>query len=64
MAYRRKTRKSYSSSKSYSPRKKASSRRSPQTVKLVIEHRQASPISRPDLQGLSLVEKPSKKARM
>lgn len=67
MPYRRKS----SSRKSYSrpsyrkaPARRKTATRSPQTVKLVIEHRQASPVSRPDLQGLSLVERPSKKAKL
>jgi len=32
-------------------------------MKLVIEHVSASPVARPDLQGLSIVEKPKGRAK-
>lgn len=35
-----------------------------QAIKLVIETRPASAVARPDLQGMALVEKPSKKAKL
>lgn len=66
MAYksrkRSSTRSSYSRRSSRSASKSRKSvRRSPQTVKIVIEHVGASPVSRPELQGL--VEKPKGKAK-
>lgn len=45
--------------------RRATARRSaaPQVVKLVLETRPASAVSRPDLTGVSLVEKPKGKAK-
>lgn len=45
--------------------RRAAPRRSaaPQVVKLVLETRPASAVSRPDLTGVSLVEKPKGKAK-
>lgn len=48
-------------------RSRTASRRSAprqQAIKLVIETRPASAVARPDLQGMALVEKPSKKAKL
>lgn len=61
MAYRKKSaraRSAYSSRSTYRPKaRKATRSRSPQTVKLVIEHVQASPVARPETFGL--IQKPA-----
>lgn len=69
-------RRSYGARSAARPRARAASRRAPaarrapargraqpQTIKLVLETRPSSPVSRPDLTGVSLVERPSKKAK-
>lgn len=71
MAYRKRStgRKSYSSRPAKTYRKTATKRRStarrgPQTMKIVVEVAPQNPVSRPDLTGMSLVEKPKGKAKL
>lgn len=73
MAYSRKRtgRRTYSPSRSRSTRttyRKGSTRkraaRAPQVMKLVVEVAPQNPVSRPDIAGLSLVEKPKGKAKL
>ena len=71
IAYRKRStgRKSYSSrpAKRYrkAPAKRRSTaRRGPQTMKIVVEVAPQNPVSRPDIAGLSLVEKPKGKAKL
>ena len=67
MAYRKRASKKSAPRKSYAPRTKkrrASAPRKPQEVVIRFEGMPGSPVSRPDLQGLSLIEKPSKRAKL
>lgn len=71
MAYRKRStgRKSYTrSAKSYgrkaAPKRRSTARRGPQTMKIVVEVAPQNPVSRPDITGMSLVEKPKGKAKL
>lgn len=69
MAYRKRStgRKSYTrSARTYRPKAATKRRSAPrqQTMKIVVEVAPQNPVSRPDIAGLSLVEKPKGKAKL
>jgi len=62
-SYRRSGSRSGYTARASRSKRSARSRVTPQTVRIVLETREASPVSRPELTGAQLIEKPARRAK-